>query len=370
MEKTIFQQYGGRLIGEGSYGCVFDPPIRCSRKIGSMKYNTTKQEKVGKVGIRSEVDDELNVVLYFKDVPNANKYMILGDLNSKCKIETLDKQEEPEISKCEIIHTHSMNDLYQFTMAHGGIDLASYSSLNKLNPMTFSFVDFSVSLIEVGAFIALNGFVHGDIHSGNILFDATKSIRLVDFGRSYIVSLLTPSVIDSLAVKYNEKHDTSSPEISLQDGVNNGVSVNEVINHISLYKNGLILGERLLGMNQKREVMKIKEFWNASKSVKKGDWLTFYKLYWPQVDSWSIGVILIKILKIFKLSKAFYESPLWKKKRAIMELVLRGLLRASPIERFDCVEALAALDPMNHLLQTPSGKSWLAVKKQRLSSAS
>jgi hypothetical protein len=89
-------------------------------------------------------------------------------------------------------------------------------------------------------------------------------------------------------------------------------------------------------------------------------------MYWPGVDAWAVGHNIIKILSSkLLINRQFMESAAWKTRGPILKGVLRGLLRTSPRERLDCVEALAMLDPANALLQTPAGTSWLT-KRQAL----
>jgi hypothetical protein len=46
-----------------------------------------------------------------------------------------------------------------------------------------------------------------------------------------------------------------------------------------------------------------------------------------------------------------------------VKAVLRGLLRMSPAERLDCVEALALYDPTNDLVTSSMGRTWLEKKQ-------
>ena len=47
----------------------------------------------------------------------------------------------------------------------------------------------------------------------------------------------------------------------------------------------------------------------------------------------------------------------------MVKTVLRGMLRTSPRERLDCVEALAMYDPTNELVTGDDGRVWLEKKR-------
>jgi hypothetical protein len=124
-------------------------------------------------------------------------------------------------------------------------------------------------------------------------------------------------------------------------------------------KPSLAQAERVLGMSRAKQMANLKDFWETSKSVQTRDWVTFYRLYWPKVDSWAIGVNLLGTLQPLLMTKQFVESKEWIQKQGIVKEVIRGLVQTDPRTRLDCVNALAIYDPMNALLSEPSGKAWL-----------
>ena len=83
------------------------------------------------------------------------------------------------------------------------------------------------------------------------------------------------------------------------------------------------------------------------------------------VDAWSIGHDLASTLYKLTQSNRFMQSAEWDKKRGIVKAVITGLLKASPRERLDCVEALALYDPMNAVVLNSSGKAWLKAKQEQ-----
>ena len=357
MEGTLFQQYGGRIIGDGSYGCIFDPPIHCIGRKGPVKEKT-----LGKFVAKDDVQEELDAAKYFSKISNAKDYCIFLELGTGCSYKKLDVKTEPDMHLCDKYQetqSDKTNEVIQYTMSYGGVNIKKFMA--SIHIPTFSFFKFCVELLEAVTFLTLNGYVHNDLHEGNVVVDEHNNIKLIDFGRSYSLQYFK---MPHLTV-YSSSSDITPPELAVYDGLHNDVSVKNVLNDIYTKKAGMLLSERVLGVNRRTELIRFKQFLDSSISYQKKDWPAFFKLYWPQVDSWAVGSTLLKMFTRILSNPSFEQNISWKKKRNVIEQVLRGLLRASPVQRFDCVEALAILDPMNKLLKTASGKSWLAAKKIR-----
>ena len=57
------------------------------------------------------------------------------------------------------------------------------------------------------------------------------------------------------------------------------------------------------------------------------------------------------------------QTKQWKAKAGLIQKIITGLLKASPRQRLDCMEALALYDPKNSVVLSASGKAWLEKKK-------
>jgi hypothetical protein len=149
----------------------------------------------------------------------------------------------------------------------------------------------------------------------------------------------------------------------MQDGLASGIAFNVIIQDLIEKKPGLLYAERLFGQSRQQQIAEFQRFWKTSKAVQQEDYTTFWNLYWPVVDSWSIGHDLASTLYKLSMSNEFMKGAAWKQKFPVVKAVITGLLRASPRNRLDCVEALALYDPMNTLVVSASGKAWLARKQ-------
>ena len=361
---------GGALLGAGTFGCVFDPPMRCSTN----KYLRIA-DKVGKLGDIQDVVNELEASKILSGVQNSKEYFSLADPNTLCKFQNLVKDSEQlaDIEKCKIkcttIQRQGTSKMVYYNMPYGGTTIKKYfnntnKSVKASNPPVKNIV---IQLLEAAATITLNNYVHFDLHKGNVLFDETTQLpRIIDFGMSFCSKSIDIKTVNDRWKVYepsNPNFTLEAPEITVITGVaRNNVSFPQALKD-SLYKKSTLRdAQTLLGLSLIQQGKSFQEFWNNSKSVQNKDWVNFFKFYWAGFDAWGIGIILLDFYKFFGTNPAYYKSPDWKMTEANIKEVLRGLLQMSPTRRMDCVQALATFDPENRVVLSASGKAWLEKK--------
>jgi len=220
-------------------------------------------------------------------------------------------------------------------------------------------------LLEAVATLTLNKIIHFDIHFGNILVDEKSHLpRLIDFGLSFTADQISKNFLDENWKGFNPSHPTESPEITIINGIRNGMKYKSVFKEVLYKKIPLKRANDVLGMSFSSQGKAFQAFWDHSHSVKKQDWVSFFKFYWPGFDAWSIGNTILKMYILFSLDPAYYENAEWKMTSSNVKEILRGLLQMSPQRRFDAVEALAIFDPENRVVSSPSGKAWLKEKEK------
>ena len=356
---AIVVQSGGKLFNSGAYGCIFTPPLRCANRD---KQAATKKGKLGKLTELIDVKYEMNAAKYLGHFPESKRYFILPEVDTLCTPAPESQQVNTAVEDCKLMHTDDKKDLMQFEMEFGGNTLKS--SLLSTNIDAIPFFDFMRDLLEIGAFLVLKGCVHNDMHGNNIVLDGKFKPRLIDFGRTYMHNIITPTLIGEMNVYYNPQVNQIPPEHTAQPGVGEGVPFETIMSDMYTQKMPLIHAERILGVSRKQQLAEFRSFWEESKSAGAKDWVTFFKMYWPAVDSWAIGHNLIGILRRLLLSKKFTESAEWKQKQGVVKSVLKGLLKADPRRRLDALEALAMYDPMHDLVSSDSGRAWLEKKRE------
>lgn len=356
LEMTI--QSGGKLIGQGTYGCVYDPPLVTYGKQAKGK----SKGKLGKVVHVSDLELEIGIAKILQTFPDTKKYCIIPEVKTLSKPLPMKQQVEKDLHKCVSLNRFGQGDMYQYELENGGVPLKVFIESPSYPIKTFPIFSFMRELLEIGAFLLLHGCIHNDLHASNIVMKSPKDPlpRLIDFGRSYTYNSINRGLVEKLRAHYDSGIHQITPECSAQFGLQEKISFSQVLQDLHDKKAGIRFGESILGVSRKTQIAEFAAFWKSSSSARNGDWPTFYSYYWHVVDSWAIGTILLSILRRLLLIKEFTEGEEWKAKGPLVKEILRGLLRASPRERSDCLVALAMYDPTNHFVVGNAGKAWLA----------
>lgn len=173
-----------KLLNQGAYGCAYKPYIQCDGQ-SDEDYEKTKNDYISKIAEEKFIDKEL------KEMENINKI----DVNN---IYTLPSPIICEINRnirqyimfrnCGIYSSgkHFQNLLYKY----GGIDIRHVVKHHKkyltYNPHLYSeFMRIIYGLYDMKQ----HGFIHNDVHNGNILYKTKKDkkMRYIDFGLSEFV---------------------------------------------------------------------------------------------------------------------------------------------------------------------------------------
>jgi len=360
---NIVVQSGGNLIGKGMYGCIFNPPLVCH---GAKKPRLGwHSKKLGKITQLMDIKSEIDAAKLLGSFPESKKYFILPEIKTLCKPAPMATQTEKDLNDCTPLVKYGSKDMMQYELVYAGKPVKARIDAADISVGVFPFFQFMGQLLEIGAFLVLHGCIHNDIHGNNILLDDDSHTRLIDFGRTYIYSNINTQTVEDLSeVEYNPELGQVPPELTAHHGIKEGRPIHTIINDLYKSKPALLYGERILGISRKQQMDEFRQFWKTSRAIETDDWTSFYKLYWPVVDSWAIGHVLLGILKRLLLSKKFTESKDWIAKQGIVKEVLKGLIQASPRRRIDAVQALSIYDPMNDVLSDPSGRAWLEARQR------
>lgn len=363
----MYSLEGGSLVGKGTYGCVFDPPLRCrDGRVISTKHKKGKQ--IGKITMPEDfrVEAEAAQIL----APLALPYFLIGDTKNACQPDT--KQKEGDLKQCTPLQSNPLSSMIQFTVPYGGKTLYSrLSDVNYMHRKDFSFFKIMLQLLEAGSHLISSQFVHYDISLLNILLNEKGDVGIIDYGMSFSAKSITEETIRGRLKIFNPEQLSEVPEMTISSGVvSDAAPVPELINMTVEQKDIFAVAERVLGLNMENQKQDLLQFWQTSHAAKNRDLVSLWKLYWPTFDSWGIGMCLTYLLRRLLFQKEFVSSVEWRRRGEAILFILRGMLQANPRKRLDAVEALTIYDPDNAWFEK-HGTSWLTsrVEQRRAVSA-
>jgi serine/threonine protein kinase len=348
---------GGALLGSGTYGCIFTPPLACK--------DGAEQGRKGRLGKITEPLDFLIEATAAKVLgPLGLPYFVLVDPGSPCIPST--EQKEKDLKLCKMIKEKAdLEKVVQFTMPYAGKTLYNRIVDYDLLRGRMRFFDIMLQLLEAGAHLVAASYSHYDISVNNVVINEQGQVSLIDFGQSFSSKLITPEVLELRRKVFDPISISEPPEITLSQAPQPGVAnIENVIERKEIFAQA----ERLLGLKRLQQAAELREFWTHSRAVEAKDWVAMWKLYWPTFDSWAVGSCLLLTLLPLLYKREFTESPMWKRYGATVKSILRGLLQANPRKRLDCVEALKLYDPDNAWFEL-HGTSWIEERERQRSAS-
>jgi serine/threonine protein kinase len=362
---------GGALIGKGSYGCVFVPPLLCKSDY------VPKGKMVGKLTMPGDAAQEIKIANRLRQFPLHRNYFVLPEPET-CIPAEREKQKDANLAshKCTPLngpdHRLEYKDTVQMFIPFGGSSFYKVLKSSNIHPSRFDFLGFMKHMLQAGGSLALSGVVHYDIYPPNILIDDKGVPRIIDFGISFVVQDIDKRLLethwkeldfglDSNVV--DEVLDVEPPEITIMNAMLEKYSLDEAIKLTVAGKPAFRNTEKYLGKARSAMEAELHEFWQTSKAAMSKDWVTCWKLYWPAIDAWSLGAIFLNLLKS-QLTWPEFSQGIWRQHEKRIRSVLLGLLDPSPRLRLDCIEALHELDPENTWLKR-FGQTWLQKRKEQ-----
>jgi serine/threonine protein kinase len=351
--------FGGRILGKGTYGCIYQPALKCRSKKG--KVISPNSSYVGKITSKKDAENELAVAKALRKSAGSEQYTVVTEA-ANCTPRAKSRQVDTNVQKCDLLNDNKLEDTIQLLMPWGGNPL---SRIN-LDPYVFDYFRFCEEILACGAFLVTNNLCHFDIWGQNFLFDRDNKPRLIDFGFTFQPSQIE---IGHLIARWRVMavdHDTESPEVTLMQAITSGIPVDTVIRGLQQEKPAVLRLASFCDVDPREWAEDLAKWTSNSKSFQQNDWLTCWKLYWPGFDAWSIGAVLLQVLEIQLSIPAFAESKKWNEKGNLIKSVLKGLTRANPVNRMDAAEALSALTNGAHPLISygSAGSEWVLEKKR------
>ena len=343
---------GGNIQGEGLYGCTFIPPLRCKPNTIQSFDDADDQafsEQLSKIILKDDADIEFAISKIIHKIPLYTNYFAV----SETICEPMREQKDKDIHHCSLLKETPISQTRLLIMPFAGKQLNDA----HFDLRHFDFMNFITHLISAGTLLNLFGIVHRDLHQGNILIDSHNIPRIIDFNLSIPTRFINLDT-SMISHTYDYKISQEPPDSTLVNAIAHHHKPHDVIQSICYKKPIIKKITTVLGISSKEMYNSLYNFYRKSKSVKEGDLVRWFKLYYRTIDSWAIGITIVDLIRKMSLWPSF--SHILQKHKSKLFPLLRKMCAVSPLERVDCVQALHYLDP-NHFIIRKYGKQWLSI---------
>jgi len=336
MDPMTTTQIGGRLIGKGAYGCVFDPAPRCA---GSSVFKKPEGPIVGKITNDDEME-ELEIGKKIMALPLARAYYALPTVG--CRPDTIT---DPDAKSCSVItDANEHTRLSLLLMPAAGQQLLKWGM--NLRRMADSYVKIFIHLLEGMIIYQGAGYVHNDIHDANILVDDLGVARYIDFGMAFRPDEIKTWGDANLGRTFRPKYIWQPPELQAWRMYLNKVTTETGVERLKQVSDDYRNLEKFFTRSARVELSR---FINQDTYVRNDDFGGFVRAYGFLFDTWRLGMAMFMIWKNLMLLPGFKDSNLYKHYNEIIKQILSGMTEFDPRRRLSARAALALLDPHNRM---------------------
>ena len=175
-----------KVIGEGSFGCVIEPPLKCEKNKDIHDKDVNYEGKVSKVMTEEDSVKEMKEYTVINDIDGIDKYAITKPIQCNPNLTEDDKN---IINQCDNEKFKSNETkLNILLLENGGIDLFNYLYYkNNFHSKSLKekkyFLTSLINLLDGLIFFQINNLTHRDIKIENIVYNRTTKIsKFIDFG--------------------------------------------------------------------------------------------------------------------------------------------------------------------------------------------
>jgi len=332
-------QHGGRLLGQGVYGCTFDPAPACSD--GKTVKTLQGLPAVGKLTVE-ESDAELAVGREIMRLPLAAQYFALPTVGCRPATPVRDS----DAQDCKVLTAAgTKTKLSMLLMPAAGEQLLAKAE--DLQWLAQNFKRTFVHLLEGMLIYQGAGWTHNDIHMGNVLVDERGVARYIDFGLAFRPADVARWEDSQLSRTFRPKSYWQAPEVHCWRMRLAGLRLEDGIAELKRNIPELERIEHQMPRPRMEETMSA--FFREDRTVAGRDDVGFLRTYGARFDWWRIGLCFWMLWNDLLRWPPFAEEPLYKRERDVVRRVLAGMTQFDPRVRMGPLEALKLLDPGNLL---------------------
>ena len=115
---------GGKILGQGQYGCVFIPPLKCKGTKRSLETNTqiTEGAPIDKLITVEQAEYEFSIAQSIQQIPLWKNYFLVSE--SICDPAPI--QVEKNIKNCDVLDEKELSNFKLLRLRYGGTPLHMY----------------------------------------------------------------------------------------------------------------------------------------------------------------------------------------------------------------------------------------------------
>jgi len=332
---------GGSFVNSGTYGCVFNPPIKCFRK----KNVSAMTNAAGKI-----FDDDKSFKDEYNELKKIHKldpkYKFTVPYIGHCKVHTKDFQPSDEADKCTRHISQTKNKYTQLIYKFGGIDLNKYYKYPTRYFIHFEdFVRLFLPVMEGIRRLGDKKIAHVDIKPENLLLDlSVPKIYLIDFG------LITPfNMLKDETYFHDHEYPYYPPEFKVLSLLKSGnYTVDEAMDvfmkNFNFYNQAVFM--KWVTSKWSTYTKTLRDFFESFvKSSLKDVQTLFEKAYVQKLDSYGLAMTLIEIIyRLSSTKQLVLKNPSKDFTKHLLQQVLFPMIHPDPIKRMDINNAIPILE--------------------------
>ena len=319
-------QTGGALLGQGAFACTFDPAPPCAG--GRVFKEIAGQKAVGKF-TAEDIDSELAIGKAIMALPLASQYFALPSASCKAG----DPSQDPDAKGCRILTKADKGTKFSLLlMPAAGKQLLRWAT--DLQLLSANFERIFRHLLEGMVIYQQAGFIHNDIHMGNVLVDERGVARYIDFGLGFRLNDIQTWDDTNMGRRFRPKYGWQSPELHARRMQWNGIWLADGLKQLQeLNREYVRMEEYFPGRTRALEALKS---FGAAAPKDDGE---FVRKYAKKFDSWRIGLCM------FMLWEDLMHKLVPLQSTSMIRRAISGLTEFDPRSRLTAGEALRLLDP-------------------------
>lgn len=302
----MISQRGGALLGKGSYACTFSPIPRCDG-------GAAGTGSVAKVSVQ-DMSAEIATGRTLMSLKGGRDYFALPTGSCRPRLPIAD----PDAGKCHVLKKNK--PLTMAAMPDAGKSLTAYVHDSSLDTNTLK--SMLVHLLRGMVLYQRAGFVHNDLHGGNIMVGRDGVARYIDFGQGFHPAALRKWEDLNLGRRFAAEYVWLAPELHAIRAGRDKAAVARLYGKVPEYK-------QLEALDPER-----KGFTAVLPALVVTDPVVWMRTNAFKIDWWRLGVTFWQIWRRLR-----QRSP-----DAALDRVIGGLTEFDPARRMSPAAALRILE--------------------------